>query len=178
MNDPAFHDQAHFTDCRDVLCRISLHRYEIGEQTRLNRAESIRKMKHLRINRSGGLERLHRRHAIVDQQFEFARFVAMSEDADVAAIGNRDARIKSSLETQSLGLDRCRLQVGAGSPAAIALDGVSSGERRAQRHAALGHQLEDLGRAFVPMLNRFHSSISCASQSLGRGGVCDHRTPR
>jgi hypothetical protein len=69
----------------------------------------------------------------------------------------------------SLKVVRARLRrAGSGSIAPITSRCLERGERRTQRNASLGHQLEDFAIAVISMLDRRHPSHRRASHTLLR----------
>src|SRR5262249_15059615 len=74
-------------------------------------------VKRFRGHARRGLERLHRRHAVIDEHLQLARAVAVCEDADVAAVHDRDAGVECGLEALALRLERLGLRA-PGLPAA------------------------------------------------------------
>ncbi len=82
----------------------------------------------------------------------------------------------------SAALKLARLRVIAGGlrrlpflPAGVLRRRVAGGERRAERDVVLGHQLEDLRRAAVAVLDRFDAGQHGAAHPFRRARVRDDR---
>ena len=74
----------------------------------------------------------------------------------------------ASLKTLALAPDAGGLGVGALLPAAVLRRRIAGRERRTQRHACVGHQLEDLGRAAVAVFNRL-ARPPCTARRMPSG---------
>src|SRR5919197_2117096 len=107
-----------------------------------------------------------------------ARVVTMREDADVASVADRDARIQRRLEARLLLPDARRLGVDTARPATVREDRVARGHGWAEDHALLRHHLEHLGCAPVAVLDRLHAGLDGAPHPLGGAGVRDYGTSR
>src|ERR1051326_1776397 len=119
VNCAALHDELHSASGRDVARWITLDSDEIGEQAWLDGAQPILPMQHLRIDGCRGAQCLYRRHAVIDHQLELTRIVAVSEDADVAAVADWNARVHCGPEARLLFGDARQIGIDAAAPAAI-----------------------------------------------------------
>src|ERR1044071_3315608 len=75
------HHQLHLSNRRDVLCRITGDRDQVGEIARLHRADAIAPMHHLRIVDRRRSQCLERRESVRDETFDFARVIAVRDRA-------------------------------------------------------------------------------------------------
>src|SRR2546426_4379171 len=142
------HDVDDTLELRDVLERVALDRDEVGELAGLEGADPIVPAQRLRGDARPGLDRLHRRHAGVDQGGELVRVQLGREAAEVRA----DADLHAGLDRFS----DAALELAAGLAGELDvllhLRAVRAAlfivfahvHRRHQVHAALDHQLDRL----------------------------------
>ena len=132
-------------------------------------------MEDLGVDRGGGAQGLRRCHAVLDQQLQFTSLVAVSEDADVAAVGNGDTRFEGGLEGRALSFHFIRFGLAPLSPTAILAHGLSGRQSRAQGHAAVGHEPEDLDIALVAMFDGLDSGKRGPAHAFLRHRMRRHR---
>src|SRR5437879_11942517 len=96
--NPSFHDQPDFAQRLDILSRVALYSDEIGEEPWLNGSDAVVKVENPGVDRSCRAQRLDGGHAVIDEELQFAGLVAMGKDANVAAVGDRDAGFQRCLE--------------------------------------------------------------------------------
>ena len=99
----------------------------------------------------------------------------MRKDADVAPTAYRDPRRHRRAEALALLADRRGLGHDPLLPALVLLNGLPRRERGAQDDAVLRHQLEDLRRPRVAVLDRLNTCERGAAHPLGRRRVDRHR---
>src|SRR3989442_1199152 len=100
IHDPAFHNEPHALEFRDVLERVSLHRDEVRVAPGRDGADLVLLPEQLRGDRGGRLDRLQRRHAVLDVVGELLRLVELGpgKTAHVRAEDDLDAFLHSALE--------------------------------------------------------------------------------
>src|SRR5712691_8549413 len=99
----------------------------------------------------------------------------MREDADIAAAENRDAGSERRLEAGALADDRFWFGLLSFLPARILRGGVARGECRTERDVTLGHQLEDIRRSAVAMLDRIDARHDRIAHALRARCMRRHR---
>ena len=114
-------------------------------------------------------------HAVVHHELELARVVAVREDPDVAATGDRDAGVERRLEARALVRDRRRLWRLALLPAGVLRRRVAGGKRRAERDVVLFHQAKHVRGAGVAMLDGLDTGQHRAAHAFSRRRVRGHR---
>ena len=171
----ALHDESHVVQRRDVARRIAIDRDHVGQQAALDRTDARVHVEDARGDRGRALQRVHGRHAVVHQHLDLACVVAMREDADVAAADDRHTGVERRLEARALPRDAGRLGIHTLLPAAILRRRVAGRERRAQGDAVFLHQLKDLRRAAVAVLDGLDAAEDRAPHPLGRARVRRHR---
>src|SRR5579875_2040091 len=90
-------------------------------------------------------QRLRWFHAIFNQQFDFARLVAVSKDADIAAVDNGDADSQCFLEAGTFAFKGGWFGLGVAAPAPITAHGLTGRQRRTERYLLVDHQPKYLG---------------------------------
>src|SRR5262249_27612834 len=105
----------------------------------------------------------------------FSGFVAVGEDADVAAVGDGDACCQSRFDAGPLCLKPFRLGV-AFFPTTIDSHRLASRDGGAKGYPSVGHQAKHLFIAFIAMLDGLDASQGGSTHALSRGGVSRHGT--
>src|SRR3954464_7689618 len=143
------HHQLHLANRRDVAGRVALDRDQIGQVALLDLPELGGHPQHPGIDRRRRAKRCNGRHAVGDEHLDLPCIVAVGEYADVATIADRHTGVERRPKTFLLGDDRWAIGIDAFAPAAVLQDRITLRKRRNQTDAALGHHLEDFGRAVV-----------------------------
>src|ERR1700730_4252177 len=98
VNHAAFHYETDAAQRGNVTRRIAFDCNQVREESCFDSAKLVFLMQYARVNRSRRPQRIDDRHSPVHHCFDLARVVAVREDANVAAIGNRDSGFERLFE--------------------------------------------------------------------------------
>src|SRR5262249_19243853 len=138
----------------DVAARVAGNRDQVGKQPWLDCPETTVPPESSGGGRRGGTEGLCRFHAVVGQEVQLTRSIALGKYNHFTAIDNGDAGFKRLLESGPCVLQTCRFRIDAGSITAIPGRRFKRREGGTKCDTPVGHQLEDFWIAAIAMFNR------------------------